>query len=159
MRREAGELGDAFLPSLIPAGEEEEAHYQLIQRSLCQNWHEGSHHQLGSVKREGKGEDGKGGRKRKGKEKEGRMMKRGESRRWWNDGLSLARHTSESTHIFTVMSVPSPVLIIAVLLPGVVVLNDIMVTLGVNLHSKGTLHVFYSHHVCGSCNHMYVWIM
>ena len=81
-------------------------------------------------------------------------MKRGENRRWWNDGLSLARHTSESTHIFTVMSVPSPVLIIAVLLPGVVVLNDIMVTLGVNLHSKGTLHVFYSHHVCGSCNHM-----
>ena len=56
MRREAGELGDAFLPSLIPEGEEEEAHYQLIQRSLCQNWHEGSHHQLGSVKREEEGE-------------------------------------------------------------------------------------------------------
>ena len=61
MRREAGELGDVFLPSLIRGGEEEEAHYLLIRRSLYQNWHEGSHHQLGSV--------GKGGRRRrKGKE-------------------------------------------------------------------------------------------
>ena len=90
------------------------------------------------------GKEGGGGGKRGGRRRKGGMMKRGESIGGWNDGLSLARHTSESTHIFTVMSVPSPVLIIAVLLPGVVVLNDIVVTLGVNLHTKGTLHVFYS---------------
>ena len=70
MRREAGELGDVFLPSLIRGGEEEEAHYLLIRRSLYQNWHEGSHHQLGSV--------GKGGRRRKGKEEGGGRGRRKE---------------------------------------------------------------------------------
>ena len=75
MRRGAGELGDVFLLSLIRGGEEEEAHYLLIQRSLYQNWHEGSHHQLGSVGKEGGGrrgrreeEEGEGGRRRKRKE-------------------------------------------------------------------------------------------
>ena len=71
MRREAGELGDVFLPSLIRAGEEEEAHYQLIQRSLCQNWHEGSRHLLGSAEREGEGEGWERREEEEGKEGEG----------------------------------------------------------------------------------------
>lgn len=86
MRRKAGESGDVFLPSLIQAGGEEETHYQLIQRNLCQSWHVGIHHLLGSVGREAEG----GGDRRKGgegerKEKERRMIKREESRGGWND--------------------------------------------------------------------------
>ena len=58
MRRKAGESGDVFLPSLIQAGGEEETHYQLIQRNLCQSWHVGIHHLLGSVGREAEGGGG-----------------------------------------------------------------------------------------------------
>ena len=69
MRRKAGESGDVFLPSLIQAGGEEETHYQLIQRNLCQSWHVGIHHLLGSVGREAEG-GGIGGKV--GREKERR---------------------------------------------------------------------------------------
>ena len=86
MRRGAGELGDVFLLSLIRGGEKEEAHYLLIQRSLYQNWHEGSHHQLGSVGKEGggrrgrrKGKEGGGGRGRREEEEgEGGRRRKGE---------------------------------------------------------------------------------
>ena len=62
MRRKAEESGDVFLPSLIQAGGEEETHYQLIQRNLCQSWHVGIHHLLGSVGREAEGGGGIGGK-------------------------------------------------------------------------------------------------
>ena len=70
MRRKAGESGDVFLPSLIQAGEEEETHYQLILRNLCQSWHVGIHHLQGSVewgegRGRGEGERGRGGGERK----------------------------------------------------------------------------------------------
>ena len=69
MRRKAGESGDVFLPSLIQAGGEEETHYQLIQRNLCQSWHVGIHHLLGSVGREA---EGGGDRRKVEREKERR---------------------------------------------------------------------------------------